>query len=193
MISMKISSHSWIVSKVIKGKTGGYDTLTAVRMRIMLAIWDEAQVDWSSFILSRLMEEKSKAKLTPDGTFVHKPAYGTLLSYLIEKLGVKELGEPIKILPAKKMGRINFAEVQRKVKEKRAAKGASSTVPVPAKPKKTAPKKSSKAKAGQETSRLQLRDSEEEISAEAPGPAEEETGEQISAEAQGPAETREQK
>ncbi|KAL6580454.1 hypothetical protein OROMI_008478 [Orobanche minor] len=69
--------------RIIKNRTGAFDTCTNLRFRMMIAILYGEKVNWSQIVLKRLSEEVSKPHS-------QKKSFGLLLNYILTRSGIRQ-------------------------------------------------------------------------------------------------------
>ncbi|KAL6550454.1 hypothetical protein OROMI_020942 [Orobanche minor] len=69
--------------RIIKNRTGAFDTCTNLRFRMMIAILYGEKVNWSQIVLKRLSEEVSKPQS-------QKKSFGLLLNNILTRSGVRQ-------------------------------------------------------------------------------------------------------
>ncbi|KAL6585894.1 hypothetical protein OROMI_002538 [Orobanche minor] len=83
--------------RIIKNRTGAFDTCTNLRFRMMIAIFYGEKVNWSQIVLKRLSEEVSKPHS-------QKKSFGLLLNNILTRLGVRQSKSAKKIGTGKFIG-----------------------------------------------------------------------------------------
>lgn len=74
------------VSKVIEGNIGAFDSMTMIKSKIMEVIVFKIKANWARYLFKKMREFFLKIEANK-GSFVEKPTFGILTSYLLSSKG----------------------------------------------------------------------------------------------------------